>query len=218
VPPRIAQLAQHFEIKLVGRPVETAPQRLPAVADAAHRVLFIGDRVGDLVRDHHLHGLAGVAPPGERSAEELRMQRGGVERHPQQRHFGGDQAPGEFIEAGNAVGEFARRAKQPVSDVIDRVVKGALLRPAGQSSDDTNMLGQKRGRSRLSRCVARRFQESPDHRPQTRAGVRASASGEKKLRWADICGASPDQHRGAFIPCPCGTSAWAILSIRRSPE
>ena len=65
-------------------------------------------RVGDLVRDHHLHGLAGVAPPGERGAEKLRMQRGGVERHPQQRHLGGEQAPSEFIEAGNAVGEFAR--------------------------------------------------------------------------------------------------------------
>jgi len=63
------------------------------------------------VRDHHLHGLAGVAPPGERGAEELRMQRGGVERHPQQRHSGGQQAPNEFIKAGNAVGEFARRAE-----------------------------------------------------------------------------------------------------------
>jgi hypothetical protein len=116
------------------------------------------------VRDHHLHGFSGVAPPGERGAEELRMPRGGVERHPQQRHFGGEQAPGEFIEAGNAVGEFARRAKQPVSDVIDRVVNGALLGRTRHSSDNTNMLGQKSGRPRLSRCVAGRFRESVGHR------------------------------------------------------
>jgi hypothetical protein len=137
----IAQLDQHLEIELVGRPVKAAPQRFPAVADTSHRVLFIGDRVGDLVRDHHLHGLAGVAPPGERGAEELRMQRGGVERHPQQRHLGGEQAPGEFIKAGDALGELARRAEQPDSDVIDRFVSGALLGGARHSSDDTNMLG-----------------------------------------------------------------------------
>ena len=41
------------------------------------------------------------------------------------------------------------------------------------------MLGQKRGRSRLSRCVACRFRESAGHRPQTWAGERASASGGK---------------------------------------
>jgi hypothetical protein len=203
----IAQFDQHLEIELVGRPVEAAPQRLPAIADTSDRVLFMGDRVGDLVRDHHLHGLAGVAPPGQRGAEELRMQRGAVERHPQQRHLGGEQAPSKFVEAGNAVGRLVQRAEQPVGDVIDRVMNGALLRRARHSSDDTNMLGQKRGRSRLSRCVARRFRESADHRPQTRAGVRASASGGKKLRWADICGASRDQHRGALTPCPCGRSA-----------
>ena len=41
------------------------------------------------------------------------------------------------------------------------------------------MLGRKRGRSRLSRCVACRFRESAGHRPQTWAGERASASGGK---------------------------------------
>jgi hypothetical protein len=45
--------------------------------------------------------------------------------------------PGEFMKA--------RNAEQPVSDVIDRVANGALLGRAHHSSDDTNMLGQKRG-------------------------------------------------------------------------
>jgi hypothetical protein len=38
------------------------------------------------------------------------MQRGAVERHPQQRHLGGEQAPSKFVEAGNAVGRLVRRA------------------------------------------------------------------------------------------------------------
>jgi len=37
-----------------------------------------------------------------------------------------------------------------------------------------------------------------------RAGERKR---QKKLRWADICGASPNQDRGAFAPCPRGRSA-----------
>jgi hypothetical protein len=44
------------------------------------------------------------------------------------------------------------------------------------------VLGQKRGRSRPSRCVTHRFRESAGHRPQTWAGERASASSGKKLR------------------------------------
>ena len=63
---------------------------------------------------------------------------GSVERHPQQRHLGGEQAPGEFIKAGNAVGELARRAEQPVNDVIDRVVTRALL---GRRQDPNGTIG-----------------------------------------------------------------------------
>jgi hypothetical protein len=65
-------------------------------------------------------------------------------------------------------------------------VNGALRGRARHSSDDTNMLGQKRGRSRLSRCVARRFRESAGHRSRTWADERASASGGKKLSWKYI--------------------------------
>ena len=63
------------------------------------------------------------------------MQRGGVERQPQQRHCGGEQAPSEFIEAGNAVGEFARRAEQPVGDIVDRVVNRT---PFGRTRQGSN--------------------------------------------------------------------------------
>ena len=79
----LAQLDQHLKIELVVRQVEAPPQCFSAIADAIHRVLFIGDRVGDLVRDHHLHGFASIAPPRDCGAEELRMQRAGVERRPQ---------------------------------------------------------------------------------------------------------------------------------------
>ena len=43
--------------------------------------------------------------------------------------------------------------------------------------------------------------------PTNLGGERASASGGKKLRWAGICGASPNQHRRAFTSCPRGRSA-----------
>jgi hypothetical protein len=99
----LAQLDQHLKIELVVGQVEAPPQCFPAIADAPHRVLLVGDRVGDLVRDHHLHGLTGISPPGDRGTEELRIQRGGVERHPQERHSGGDQAPGEFVKGGNTL-------------------------------------------------------------------------------------------------------------------
>jgi len=209
----LAKLDQHLKIELVDRPVETPAKRFSSIADTPHRVLFIGDRVGDLVCDHHLHGLAGVAPPSERGAEELRMQRGGVESQPQQRHFGGEQVPGEFIEAGNAVGEFARRAEQPVGDVIHRVVDWALFGRAPHSSDDTNMLGEKRGRSRLSRCVARGFRESARHRPQIWAGSgRVQAVGI--VAPGGYCGASANQHRRASLsPRKVATGASAGLHV-----
>ena len=63
---------------------------------------------------------------------------GSVERYPQQRHLSGEQAPGEFIKAGNALGELARRAEQPVNDVIDRVVTRALL---GRRQDPKGTIG-----------------------------------------------------------------------------
>jgi hypothetical protein len=139
----LAQLDQHLEIELVVRAVEAAPKRLPAVADASHRVLFIEDRVGDLVRDHYLHGLAGIAPPGEGCAEILRVQRAGVMCHPQERHSCGDQAPHEFVKRDDALVELARRLEQPVGDIGDRVVDRALLGRTRHPVDDANVLGQK---------------------------------------------------------------------------
>ena len=142
----IPQLAQHLEVEFVIRPVDAAAQRLPAVAHAPDRVLLIGDRVGDLVRDHHLHGLTGISPPADRGAEKLRMQGGGVDRYPQERHSDGDQAPGEFVKAGNAFGNLARRLEQPVGDIVDRVVSRTQFGRTRNPPDDTNMLGRKRGR------------------------------------------------------------------------
>ena len=152
-----------------------------------------------------------------------------MERHPQQRHLGGEQAPGEFIEAGNAVGEFARRAEQPVGDVIHRVVDWALFGRAPHSSDDTNMLGEKRGRSRLSRCVARGFRERARHRPQIWAGSgRVQAVGI--VAPSGYCGASPNQHRRASLSrgrsalghqqaftCRLGNGSTAPISDLRAP-
>ena len=60
------------------------------------------------------------------------MQRGGVERYPQERHSGGDQAPGKFIEAGNALGELAP-FEQPVGDIVDGVVNRT---PFGRTRPD----------------------------------------------------------------------------------
>jgi len=118
----------------VGGDREAPPQCFPAIADAPHRVLLIGDRVADLVRDHHLHDLSRISPPGNRGAEELRMQRGGVERYAQERHSSGDQAPGKFVEAGNALGELAP-LEQPVGDIVDRVVNRT---PFGRTRQGSN--------------------------------------------------------------------------------
>jgi cystathionine beta-lyase len=82
-------------------------------------------------------------------------------------------------------------------------VNGALLGRARHSSDDTNMLGQKRGRSRLSRCVARRFRESTGHRPKLAARLAAELPGVTMrvpeatyLAWLDC--------RALELSCPAG--------------
>ena len=200
----LAQLDQHLKIKLVVRQVEAPPQCFSAIADAIHRVLLIGDRVADLVRDHHLHGLSRISPPGDRGAEELRMQRGGVERYPYERHSGGDQAPGEFVEAGNALGELAP-LEQPVGDIVDRVVNRTPFGRTRHPPDDANVLGQKRTRSRLSRCVARLFQESAGHR--TKLGPvsgRAQATGKS---CAGPIFAERHPINTVELPCPRGRLA-----------
>jgi len=62
------------------------------------------------------------------------MQRGGVERYAQERHSSGDQAPGKFVEAGNALGELAP-LEQPVGDIVDRVVNRT---PFGRTRQGSN--------------------------------------------------------------------------------
>jgi hypothetical protein len=144
--------------------------------------------------DHHLHGLTRISPPGDRGAEELRMQRRGVERYPQQRHSGGDRRQANSSKLATALGKLARRLEQPVGDVFDCVVTRTPFGRPRHPLDDANMLGQKGGRSRLSRCVDRPFRESAGHRRQTWTGGQASASAEK-VASGGYYGASPNQRR-----------------------
>jgi hypothetical protein len=139
-----------------------------------------------------------------------------VECYPQERYSGGDQAPGEFVKAGNAFEKVARRLEQPVGDIVDRVVSRTPFGRTRHPPDDSKLLGEKRGRSRLSRCVARRFPESAGHRPQTwPASGRAQAAENVALgRYLRSV-----THRIVFTPCPRGrVGIGAAAAPEASPE
>jgi hypothetical protein len=129
----LPQLEQHIEIQLVIGEVEAAAQCLVILADAANRVLFVWDRVPDLVPDQHLRRLANISPPHHRGAKELRVDRADMQCHAQQRQPDREQPPSEFVETRNARDDVAGRSDQPFGDFVDRVASRPIL---GCASDD----------------------------------------------------------------------------------
>ena len=106
--------------------IDPAPQRFAVQDNSSDRVVLVSEPLGQFMRNHRQRGLAGRAEPDEVRAQELRMQRAGVQRHPKQWQAGRQQAPGEFVQGARAGRNPACRADQPLGYCIEGVMNWAL--------------------------------------------------------------------------------------------
>jgi hypothetical protein len=122
------QLAQDGKVELRFGAVQPAAQDLASLAHPPDRVVVVGERITQFMRDHDLLGLPGVAPPQICGATKLRMQRSAVQTDAKYGKAGGQQSPGELVEhLQEGIGPPCVR-RQPVRDPLDRVVRRPFRR------------------------------------------------------------------------------------------
>src|SRR5947209_12316959 len=133
-----SQFLDYAEIEELARLLDAPTQRLNALANPAHRVLLVRDRVGDFMLDHDLHGLPGIPPPGHCRAEKLGAERPNMERHAEHRDTGREKAPGELVENRDARSAVVDRRAQLLRNALDRCPRRALVRRTFDRLDDDN--------------------------------------------------------------------------------